>query len=89
MVDFSFYFGLELTKEQKLELEEIKQMAKIDNGKAICFFDSNNNISGYIIPKDKVDMVNHYLDSRPKKNSKIKRPKFNPIASKDKIFSED
>lgn len=89
MVDFSFHFGIELTKDQKLELEEIKQMAHIDNGKVICFFDSENNISGYIIPKDKVDMVNHYLDSKAIKNSKVKRPNFNPIASKEKILSED
>lgn len=87
MAEISFHFTIELNEEQKQQLQYIRQIAKMDNGEIIATI-KEDKIDGYIIPKYRVELVNNFLDARSK-SEKIKKPKFNLIAIKDKIIDEN
>lgn len=87
MVELSFHFTLELTEEQKHQLKMYRRFAKNDNGAIIAFL-KDNEIDGYIIPEYKVKLINNFLDARSKSNAPLKKPKFDLIATQDKLLDE-
>lgn len=89
MVDISYEFFMELTKDQKADLKSIMEIAKQDNGNVILFL-SGEELKGYIVPEYKIDLLNNILDQKNKsKTPKIRVPKFNGIMAREKLIEKN
>lgn len=89
MAEISMDFSIDLTEEQLVLLEAMIEIAKNDNGNIIFTLRNNKTLKGYIVEGHRVELINNFLDSKGRKDSKIMRKKFKSIYSKDKLIGKD